>query len=408
MGWLLALGLLVLPTAAYGQQMVEIGQTNQNYEVPPPDPLVPLPLGMPRYEEGGAYFAGEFLFLHQTNTLGSQPVAIRGFVDTAGAIAKPGTFIGSGTEALNVNDLGGPTTYEPGFTFNLGWRFKDGSTIGLSWWHIASAKYSATASLIPRNFVLGPTNADSFLFSPVFNFPIQYGGPDVDVFAQAPGRATGTPTSGITFGIWNAASLETIDFTQRFDQVDLGGRIPVYDTECWRTYALLGFRAAILWERFNWRTVDADNNGIATNTDVATYYNVVSNRLYGLHCGCGNEWWLGNTPLGGLSVILDVDGALLVDIIKERAGYELGDKSTTARRSRNEYSFAPEVDATLGFMWYPTQAVQVRVGYDVMAFFNTAASPEPIDFNFGAIDPTWTRGVTRFFDGFRAGIEIVF
>jgi hypothetical protein len=400
-GWLLALGLVLAPAAAYGQ---EIGQANENYEVPPPDPVLPLPLGGPRYEEGGLYFAGEFLFFHQTNPLGSQPVAFRGFTDSDGRITgTPGTFVGSHTEALNVNDLGGPNTYQPGFSVNLGWRFKDGATFEIDWWHLFDAKYSATASLIPQNFAVGPQTADSFLFSPVYNFPIQYGGPDVRLK-----DLNGNPAFGTTFGIWNGASLETIEFIQRFDKFDIGGRIPVYDTDCWRTYALLGARALIMWERFKWRTVAADINGVSTNIDEAFYSNITSNRLYGPHMGCGNEWYLGSNPLGALSILLNLDGALCLDFVKERARYELGDRSTAATRSRNVYTFAPEVEATLGFVWYPTQAIQVRLTWDFLGVFNTMASPEPIDFNYGAIDPTWTHEVIRILTGVRAGIGFVF
>jgi hypothetical protein len=396
---LLALGLLLAPAAALGQE-----QQNNGYEVPPPDPNLPIPLGMPRYEDGGLFFAGQFLYYWQTNPLGSQPVAIRGFRDTDGRITGfPGTFVGTGTEALNVNDLGGPTSYEPGFSAIFGWRFHDGQVFEVDWWHLANTKYSATASLIPRNFAVGPQTADSFLFSPVYNFPIQYGGPDVRLKDQNGNNAFGT-----TFGIWNGASLETIWFIQRFDKVDFTARIPVYETDCWRTYALFGARAVIMWERFWWRTVAADINGVSTNIDVADYMNIVSNRMYGLHCGCGNEWWLGANHFGGLSVILDLDASPLLDIVKERARYELGDKSTAATRARNEYTLVPEVQANLGFMWYPTQAIQVKLSWDFMAFFNTVASPDPIDFNFGSIDPTWTKGITRIIHGFNFGVSFVF
>jgi hypothetical protein len=417
LGWLLALALLMVPATAFGQglEVSDLGQSNNNYEVPPPDPLWPIPTGMPRYEDGGFFFAGEFLFWHQNNPLGSQQVAVRGFFDTAGVTLSPGskngvpvapgTFIGSGREALNVNDLGGPTTYEPGWTVNLGWRFHDGSVFEVSWWHVATARYSATASLIPQNFAVGPQTADSFLTAPVFNFPIQFAGPDFDVGVRS---GTGALIPQVAFGIWNAASLMTIEFTQRFDKVDIGGRIPVWDTDCWRTYALFGFRSLIMWERFFWRTVDPDIRGIATNVDVANYTNIVSNRAYGVYCGCGNEWYLGSNPLGALSILFEVEGSPLVDIVKERARYELGDKSTAATRSRNTYTFAPEADANLALMWYPTQSIQVRLGWDFMLDFNTIASPEPIDFNFGGLDPTWTHLFARYFNGFRAGISFVF
>jgi hypothetical protein len=401
LGWLLAVGVLLVPATVWGQQ---VGQGNLNYDVPPPDPNLPLPLGMPRYEEGGLYFAGEFLYMHQTNPLGSQPVAIRGFVDVDGRITgKPGTFVGSGKEALNVNDVGGPTTFAPGFSVNLGWRFKDGATLEVSWWHLMETTLSASASLIPQNFEVGPTTADSFLFSPVFNFPIQFAGPDVRLK-----DLNGNPAFGTTFGIWNGASQETLEFAQQFDKVDIGGRVPVWDSDCWRAYGLWGGRVVLMKDRFLWRTIAADINGIFTLTDIADYTNIVSQTMFGPHLGIGNEWYLGSNPLGALSIVLDLDASLLVNVVKEEASYTLGDQSIEFTRVRREYTLVPEVGADAGFIWYPTQGIQVRLTWDLMAFFNTVASPVPIDFNFGGLNPTWTHGTTRLLTGFRLGLGIVF
>jgi hypothetical protein len=391
---LVALGILGLAAVAHGQ-------VPNNYEVPPPDPLLPLPLGMPRYEDGGFYAAAEFLYFMQTNPIAAQNVAVRGFVDTDGSITgTPGTFVGSGAVALNTDQLGGPASYQPGFSMDIGWRFKNGMALELDWWHLMDVKYSATASIIPQGFNVGSTLADTFLFSPVFNFPADYAGPPKKVNAG---------DNGATFGIWNAASLMTIDFIQRFDKVDLTMRTPVQECETSRTYALFGGRAVVMYERFKWRTTDYPLDGTVPNPlDFATYTNVVSQRLYGLHCGCGNEWYLGSNPFGALSVLLEVDGSLLLDFIKLRARYEIGDGHTAATHNRNKYNLVPEVQGDLGFMWYPTQAIQVKLSWDIMAFFNTEASPTPIDFNYGAIDPRYVNGFTRIFNGVRFGFAIVF
>jgi hypothetical protein len=42
-----------------------------------------------------------------------------------------------------------------------------------------------------------------------------------------------------------------------------------------------------------------------------------------------------------------------------------------------------------------------------MAFFDTLASPNPISFDYGALNPAWQK-VSRYFDGFNAGIGFIF
>ncbi len=388
---LLALGLALIPTAARGQGM------------PPPHPELPLPLIGPWMEDGGFYVAAEFLFLQQSNPLEKQVVAERGIIDTIGLISgTPGAFLGSKDTALSTDDVSGPVTFQPGVALTAGWRFRDGVVIELNWWHLTDARYSATASLLPRDFDIGPTFLDSFLTSPVFNFPIDYAGP-ANILDN-----NGNPDPGATFGIWNASSLQTIDFVQRFDMGTVNLRIPIEQNECYRTYGLVGGRAVIMWERFKWRTVDNDFNGVATAIDFATYTNVVSNRIYGANIGYGWDWYLGSGPLGALSVTAEVQGMLGIDIVKERAKYELGNLSTAASRAINEYTLAPVVQGNVAIMWYPTQGIQARIGYNILAAFNTVAAPHPIDFNFGALAPAWETGETRVFNGLNIGVAFIF
>src|SRR5262249_10550891 len=111
----------------------------QDYE--PPSPEYPLPLL--RNADKGFYAAGSFILFRQTNPLGSQPVAVRGFNDTFGQIQStmnfltdlqfnnpgapvvPGKFFGTGTEALDVHQVSGPNSYQPGFRVTLGWKFQN-------------------------------------------------------------------------------------------------------------------------------------------------------------------------------------------------------------------------------------------------------------------------------------------
>ncbi len=302
-------------------------------------------------------------------------------------------------EALNTEQLRGPGTYQPGFDIALGWRFESGTVLQFSWYHLWDARYSATATLLPPGFKVGNLLEDTFLTSPVVNFPID--------FAGNPNNLS-VGNAGATFGIWNAASHMTIDFIQRFDMFDTSVRIPIWQTENFRTYGMIGPRIISLWERFKWRTVDADVNGGAGPSTTANYSNVTSNRLYGVNFGCGNEWFMGDTPAGAFSISLDLGASVYMDFVKGRAAYDLGDRSVGAHRSRNMWTFVPEVEAKLKCWWYPWEGIQVQFGYNALAFFNTMASPKPVDFNYGAIDPEWNSTIMRLFHGWSFGVGFIF
>jgi hypothetical protein len=424
----------------------------QDYE--PPSPQYPLPLLW--NADRGFYAAGSFLLLRQTNPLSSQPVAVRGFNDTFGQVQStmnfltdfffnnpgapvvPGKFFGTGTEALDVHQVSGPNSYQPGFRVTLGWKFLNDVDLEFNWSHLVTKKESATAAPVGNTLNGGVNNFDSFLFSPVYNFTPNYNGP-VDKMVLGlltPGNFTlgrvrdqFLPDSAfITIqgapGIWNAAQIMTIQFTQRYDDFELIGRIPMYESDRCRCYGLFGPRAVQMWERFWWHTVDisADHidvtitptsfvqtvregsGGISGPQDQANYTNIVSNRLYGPLFGFGSDVYIGH----GFGVNFDLRGAPMIDVVKERAKYELGDHSTAAQRARTDYVMAYELDARLNLTWYPIEGVELRVGYELMNFFNTVSSPQPIDFNMGSLTPTWDRGTYRLFDGFSAGISFIF
>jgi len=105
---------------------------------------------------------------------------------------------------------------------------------------------------------------------------------------------------------------------------------------------------------------------------------------------------------------VDLQAAPLLDVIKERAKYERGDKNTSAKRARTEYTIVPEIQGQANLWWFPTEGVQLRIGYDAMAFFNTVASPNPVSFDFSGLDPPWQKGIYRFMNGFNAGISFSF
>ncbi|MBL8799501.1 MAG: hypothetical protein JNM56_36805, partial [Planctomycetia bacterium] len=368
-----------------------------------------------RPELGGFFFEMEFVFMRQTNPLQDQTIAIRGFQDTDGSITNgtPGTFLGSGFEALNAKQASGPGTYVPGYRIGLGYRFRNGITAELWYLHLNNARFQAGATLAAPSFPppgqLDPALANTFLFSPVFNFPTDFAGPGRNGTVDIP---PGTPRA--PFGIWNAADEMLIKFEQRLDRWELRFRVPIWETEYdpvhnpdklgLRLYGLWGFRHTWLWERFQWRTVDRAINGAAGPEDVAIYSNVVSQPMYGAFIGWGFEKYFGH----GLALTMDLSSVGYINFVREIARWERGDEAAGSKRANREYTFAPELQAHFNLWWYPIEGVQLRVGYDVIGIFNTIASPQPVDFNFTAPAPRWEHKAVRLIDGINVGVGFIF
>jgi hypothetical protein len=390
----------------------------QNLDLAPADPIIPLPLGHDRMESvGGLYTAAEFVIYRQTNPINRQLIAVRGFFDVDGAVTAdlngtvvntdsqppftirgpfaPGTFYGSGTPALFTDDLRGQETFQPGWAFSIGYKFDSGSKIEFKWLHIARSTWYANASLIPPGYAVGQFTEDSFLFSPVVNYPVEFTGAANEI-------ALGNPNS--LAGIWNGAINMAIDFRQGYDQYDIAGSVPWYQNDVCRVYGKAGGRFAWIWERFRWRTVSADFLGNSIPEDVAIYTNAVSNRMYGPFVGMGVDRYLG----AGFAVAVEGEVAGLVDIVRQRAKYVRGDKGIQSKRSINSVAFVPEVAANVNLYWYPFEGVQIRAGYNFLAFFNTVAAEEPISFDFRALDPNWSNIGTRFIDGLNVGVAFIF
>src|SRR5207248_1778798 len=145
---------------------------------------------------------------------------------------------------------------------------------------------------------------------------------------------------GATFGIWNAADIMTEELDQRFQMIELTYRKPIFETECWRSYGLIGPQFVWIWERYKWVTTDLDASGNASDLDVGKYTNIVSNRMYGIKIGCGSECYVGN----GFSLSCDLTAAGLLNIVKERVKYERGDRHLGPERKRSitDYTLVPE------------------------------------------------------------------
>ena len=239
--------------------------------------------------------------------------------------------------------------------------------------------------------------------SGVFNFSPKFAGPGSKTAFDPP---VGSPNAGgsNTYGIWDGASTMDIRFTQRFQQADIGGRMPLYQTEYSRIYGTAGGRFAWFFERFQWLTRSYSTDGSSNPQDAAQYTNTLSQRMYGPFAGIGHEIFLADR----FSLSLDLTGAMLLGVVKERTKYELLDRSTESKNGVNEFTLVPNANASVNMWWYPIEGVQVRLGYQAMTFFNTRNMQDPVGFNLGAIDPVYNTQYFRLIHGFNFGVGLFF
>jgi hypothetical protein len=333
------------------------------------------------------------------NTDTQPPFIIRGPI-------VPGNFLGTGVPALFTDDLRGQESFQPGYKITLGYRFDNGSAIEASWMALQKVTYSANASLIPTNFAnlgAGPFLADSFISALFFNLPPEFAGANQKV-------ALGNP--GAVFGVFNGDNNMSESFRSFFQDLDIRGRIPWYQDDCTRVYGYSGGRFAWIWEQYRLRAVSADFTGTSGPSDVGVFENTVSNRMYGPFAGIGAERYLG----GGFGIGLEAEAAFLLDIVKERAYIQNGDRADAAsavpfvRIKKAATIFAPvgEFAANAQITWYPIEGVQLRAGYNFMTFLNTVAFDQPIAFDARNFEPDWKNKTIRYFDGFNAGIGFIF
>src|SRR5205807_2040246 len=137
----------------------------------------------------------------------------------------------------------------------------------------------------------------------------------------------------------------------------VNARIPIWETADKRTYGIFGPRIVWILDRFDWRTVSEDGAGNPGPDTTAVYSNTVSNRMYGVHFGAGNDWFLGSTPIGGFAFNLDLEGGLYVDLVKTTANYNRGDGFISSGRSGRLNSIVPSAEIRAGFKWYAWEGI---------------------------------------------------
>lgn len=421
-GLVAALGLVA--DTARGQdaawdKLVARGQTGENWDGgrTNDDPQIWAPIGAYQHDGSGLFTGFEFVLLNQPRNLGNQPLAYRGVLVNFGVpffpgildspplqAVPPGTFLGSAQEALNTEDLG-RRSWAAGTRFTLGYRMENGWSVSLSWLHLFDTKYSGGAGPQGPDFPnTGTRDVNTFLFSPVYNFSADFVGrnpfPNPPFFVN--------PTQGI----WNAATDMTILYTQRFDNWDLAGRFPVYESENARSYAIAGGRFSWIWERFQWRTSKPEliNDGTSfqfqtTGDSTARYLNTQSQRMYGPMIGVGHEVMLYGGPIGAFGVGFEGTGAALLNITKQRVKYIREDERTQAKRAWIENTLIPNVNLSLNLTYQPFDGMSLRVGYNAFNYFGTYYMKEPVSFNVGALDPAYGNEAWRLLHGVNAGFS---
>jgi hypothetical protein len=387
------------PVYEYPLKVRAQAPSNAGFDAPlNTEPTIPIPTG--RAGAAGFYGAAEFVIMSQTRTIGGQVVAYRGLIDSTGRITGlPGTPIGSRQEALTTQELG-RTTFQPGLQVEVGYRFEDGTRLYANYLHLFDAHYSAGATLAAPFARSRPDLVDTFLTAAVFNFTPQFAGPQTKT---AYDLGPGNPGFN-TYGIWNGASIMDIKYTQRYQQAEIGMRMPMFQTDYSRVYGIAAGKFGWFFDRFQWRTVSPDINGAVQPQFAAFYTNTLSQRMYGPVVGCGHEVFLANQ----FSLSCDLTGGLLLSVVKERAKYELADRTTRAKRGREDFDIVPNANAAVNLWWYPVEGVQVRIGYSGMTYFNTKRMEEPIGFNYGAIDPSYGVQAFRLIHGVNVGFGLFF
>ncbi len=371
----------------------------------PPAVQLPYPLYSTHPEMGGLFIAGSYIMYHQTNDLRgrSQSIAYRGFVATDDTVldspGTAGTFIGNRNVALDAIQVGGPYTFVPGFQVEIGWKFGDGSALTASFWWISDAHYSAAATLAAPGYQYRSDQAQTYLTSFVFNFPADFAGAPEKVVNS---NSTQGPYS--VYGIWNGASIMTIELIQRAEQFYMTYRKPFYETECYRASALVGPKFFWMEDKFRWITTDLNSFGITSPIYVGVYNNQIDNRNYGLWTGLQQEWYLG----WGVALMLNLNAGAFLDIQKTMVDYQRGDRGGPENKRTRQFDKASAmVQATPGIMWYPLEGVQLQFAYDFFAFFNQLSYDQPVDFNYSSLTPPY-RDAIRFFNGFQATIAFIF
>ena len=124
--------------------------------------------------------------------------------------------------------------------------------------------------------------------------------------------------------------------------------------------------------------------------------------MYGLFVGCGHEVYLGNM----FSASLDLTAAAFMSIYKERAKYSVG--VDPAKYGNEGFTVVPSGTAEFNLWFYPTEGIQMRLGYMGLTYFNTKYMREPVGYNYMNSAPNYGTKWFRLVHGFNVGIGFFF
>ena len=176
--------------------------------------------------------------------------------------------------------------------------------------------------------------------------------------------------------------LQIIDFTTR---------IITYDTDCFRSFTTFGPRVLLFSQDFIFGN---PATGFANN------YNV-DNNMVGVFVGCIDEWYLGSNDLGAFSFTLEGEAGGYLDFVRQVAGTPFASNAT------NSFALAASLQAKIGFIWYPYEAISIHVGFDVLAIINAQVAKEPVNIVGGAVNAQLNPNLP-FYYGPYIGIGLVF
>ena len=333
-------------------------------------------------------------------------VAYRGFQAFDNSLGVPqGQWVGSKMIALNTNQVAGPSSFQPGWDFFIGWRFQGGVAVELDWKHLVQNQFSAAAAawLQPGATNAGSVLQNTFVTAQVYNF-----GPE---WAGAPQNVTQGDV-GATFGIWNAASFMQELYIQRLSTSIRS--TPASRSSIPPTRASTACSARAI--RLDRRSIPLDDDlrkdqfgnddGAAAHEQhdlqphVRLPCRLRARLVSGQHADRGVCVHVRSGRRPPLFRLRQAPSAAFIPLTNSNP--QVG-----SSRSRRIYSIVPGVDGQLGVDWYPWEAIKLHMGYDVNTFFNTIASDQPIDFNLGRVTPQYEHQFLRYFYGFSFGVSFV-
>lgn len=456
--WIIAAAAMLLGAVPASAQSAVIGTTNLSS----PTWEVPIPLMWGEKDEG-FYFSAEAAVMRINNALQSQVVARRGYRDLNGYIngnpeggtvdifdnngayvttlfrelGPAGAVYGSQEVGLSTDQVGNDV-FQPGSRITLGYRMRNGMTIEGSYMGITKSRVGATVSITPPDLNTGNNNVNSYLYGDYYNFNPYFSGPQREIISNVflPTLPPGTTTLVMTpvpldlqnlggyavsaYGITNGAEIFRIAQTMGIHTSELNLKIPVAQFEGTRTYWTGGFRYISFTEQFRMivqdfgfpdglNAGDPFNSGIQDTEDrpqwSLRYTTKQKDIFYGLQTGVGGEAYLFN----GLAFSIDAKVGILAERSKSSVVLQRMDLENNIgmQRTNNLFTVAGLFQGGAYLWWYAHEGITFRLGYEYLGILNARRMVNPIDYNFGQLNPDAHNSYLSL-DGFVMGVSFVF